>query len=766
MYLTYGPHSPHLAHILAPINRGGTLPTLRMSTDEVSVAAKDASASDWILRHKELVAKNAERERREKELEAKRAAAKRRKQQEHDSYTSRDLEGLKVAHGFDELAVGEEIVLTLKDTSVLGKKKLHEIKDDEELELSEDELESIQLKELAKYKKIVEAKKKAKRPAYDVYNYDDDSTLLAQYDDDVDSSKEAGFRLGSEVESSALAQAMQRKLAEDLGEIAALDAALPAYLGGAGSTGVGEETGYAMYALSSDHLPPETEAPSFKKKKKKGGKFNSDETAAAADVAVPAKPLTLDDVVATTTDGISVQAEASGKPADVGSRASRKKPQLSSEPAVTSLSSSIATDSNAAAASSPTSSTGDNTADILQRRVALSDSNYLKALKKAEEETERMIRRAAASADVDALRGEEEEEYQSALKAQRLQQRLAAAAEARRKRQEFGRLMKERAEAMRLQQQQLQQESQQQHSTTQTQIKQEDEDFLSSHAARQDSNTQRGRIKFGGGSALDLVSTIGVNEDDEDESAAQAILRRIKEEAIHRIQDSQMTDAPVKLEPTSDPASVKAERTQEASASSTPPRYTTGSSTGPSTKRVKQYQVDENASDGEEERTRKVDISAIDTNVDVSQEGEEHFSLVEPKRKGGIAGILDRLREQGVLQKHKTTDDSDEEGGIVIRRTDDQGRELSTIEAWKYLSQHFHGQFSGLNKQEKLLRKKQEQERRLRAMGVELATARGSLDDLETNEEKQYKARVETKQAGIALSGEALRAQIMGNKRS
>ncbi|KAF8656215.1 hypothetical protein AX16_002651 [Volvariella volvacea WC 439] len=124
-----------------------------------------------------------------------------------EEYTERDLEGLKVSHDFDALEDGEARILTLKDSRILDNE--------------EDELQNIEMAEAERTKKNLELKTKRK----DYKGYDDDEfaegqqglkrSILAKYDEDIEGSKETGFRLGSSTISTKV------KKAEELQDAAA-----------------------------------------------------------------------------------------------------------------------------------------------------------------------------------------------------------------------------------------------------------------------------------------------------------------------------------------------------------------------------------------------------------------------------------------------------------------------------------------------------------------------------------------------------------------
>ncbi|OTB05418.1 hypothetical protein M426DRAFT_319957 [Hypoxylon sp. CI-4A] len=98
-------------------------------------------------------------------------------------YTSRDLAGVKVGHELGAFEDGEEQILTLKDSNVVG--------DDEE----GDELENLNLREQEKLNKKLELKKK--KPVYDPNATDEtgERSLLGQYDEEISGKKSQRFTL-------------------------------------------------------------------------------------------------------------------------------------------------------------------------------------------------------------------------------------------------------------------------------------------------------------------------------------------------------------------------------------------------------------------------------------------------------------------------------------------------------------------------------------------------------------------------------------------
>ncbi|TCD69343.1 hypothetical protein EIP91_007899 [Steccherinum ochraceum] len=106
-----------------------------------------------------------------------------------EDYTEKDLEGLKVAHDFEELGEGEDRILTLKDSRIL---------DDEE-----DELQNVNMAEDERLEKNKELKIKRR----DYTGYDDEEfvegnqgmkrAVLAKYDEFLEGPRQTEFRLGS-----------------------------------------------------------------------------------------------------------------------------------------------------------------------------------------------------------------------------------------------------------------------------------------------------------------------------------------------------------------------------------------------------------------------------------------------------------------------------------------------------------------------------------------------------------------------------------------
>ncbi|GLB08003.1 hypothetical protein AtubIFM57258_003371 [Aspergillus tubingensis] len=140
----------------------------------------DQDTKAWLMQAKKRQ-KKIEKERARKlaeELEERERAAE---------YTAVDLAGIKVGHEVGDFEGGEDHILTLKDATI------------DENEEEGDELENVDLREREKATERTELKKR--KPAYDPT--EENSSILAQYDDEIDGKKRKRFTLdaqGSTVE--------------------------------------------------------------------------------------------------------------------------------------------------------------------------------------------------------------------------------------------------------------------------------------------------------------------------------------------------------------------------------------------------------------------------------------------------------------------------------------------------------------------------------------------------------------------------------------
>ncbi|KAF2711992.1 PTH2-domain-containing protein [Pleomassaria siparia CBS 279.74] len=119
-------------------------------------------------------AEKTQREHEEREREAQAAL----------QYTEADLAGVKVGHELDQFDDGEDQILVLKDTAV----------DADE----DDELEAVSLKERERLQEKIDSKKRKR--AYDPNAMDEagQSSILAQYDEEIDGKKHKAFTLNGQ----------------------------------------------------------------------------------------------------------------------------------------------------------------------------------------------------------------------------------------------------------------------------------------------------------------------------------------------------------------------------------------------------------------------------------------------------------------------------------------------------------------------------------------------------------------------------------------
>lgn len=148
----------------------------------------DVDAKSWLINQK----KRQKRIEKARKLEAELAAAE-AEAAAAIQYTSKDLAGVKVSHEISAFEDGDEQILTLKDSNIVG--------DDED----DDELENIDLRSREKLQEKLELKKK--KPVYDPNAMDEggERSILAQYDDEINGKKTKKFTLGDQIaEQNAL----------------------------------------------------------------------------------------------------------------------------------------------------------------------------------------------------------------------------------------------------------------------------------------------------------------------------------------------------------------------------------------------------------------------------------------------------------------------------------------------------------------------------------------------------------------------------------
>lgn len=127
----------------------------------------------WLKGSKKRAKKIAKAEQMQNELEERERQAR-----EAMQYTEADLAGVKVAHEVDQFEDGEDQILVLKDAAV-------DAEDD-------DELEAVALKDKERLQEKLDSKKRKR--VYDP-NDDGETSILAQYDEDIDGKKRKAFTL-------------------------------------------------------------------------------------------------------------------------------------------------------------------------------------------------------------------------------------------------------------------------------------------------------------------------------------------------------------------------------------------------------------------------------------------------------------------------------------------------------------------------------------------------------------------------------------------
>lgn len=153
---------------------------------------EDGDAKSWLKSMKKKQKKIAESRRQQEEADAAAEAARKAA-----GYSSKDLAGVKVGHDMSSLLDGDDQILTLKDSAVLGE-------GDEG-----DELENLSLREQEKLNDKLNLKKK--RPVYDPNDIDDtgEHSILAQYDEEINGKKKKTFNLDGKGTISDLADILE-----------------------------------------------------------------------------------------------------------------------------------------------------------------------------------------------------------------------------------------------------------------------------------------------------------------------------------------------------------------------------------------------------------------------------------------------------------------------------------------------------------------------------------------------------------------------------
>ncbi|RDW81073.1 U4/U6-U5 snRNP complex subunit SNU66 [Aspergillus mulundensis] len=153
----------------------------------------DVDTKTWLLQAKKKQ-KKIERER------ARKLAEELEERQRVAEYTASDLAGIKVGHEIGDFGGGEDHVLTLKDTTI------------DENEEEGDELENIDLRDREKAAERIELKKR--KPVYDPT--EENATILAQYDEEIDGKKRKRFTLDAKGSTVEEQEARRQEVSEKL----------------------------------------------------------------------------------------------------------------------------------------------------------------------------------------------------------------------------------------------------------------------------------------------------------------------------------------------------------------------------------------------------------------------------------------------------------------------------------------------------------------------------------------------------------------------
>ncbi|KAL4803667.1 SART-1 protein [Aspergillus unguis] len=153
----------------------------------------DMDTKTWLQQTKKKQ-KKIERER------ARKLAEELEERQRVAEYTAADLAGVKVGHEIGDFGGGEDHVLTLKDTTI------------DENEEEGDELENVDLRDKEKAAERLELKKR--KPVYDPT--EENSGILAQYDEEIDGKKRKRFTLDAKGSTAEEQEARRQEVSEKL----------------------------------------------------------------------------------------------------------------------------------------------------------------------------------------------------------------------------------------------------------------------------------------------------------------------------------------------------------------------------------------------------------------------------------------------------------------------------------------------------------------------------------------------------------------------
>ena len=227
----------------------------------------------WVNKSRTIEAKRREAERAKAEALARKLAEQDDDAEEESededgggggdaAYSSKELAGLKVRHGADEVNEGETMILTLKDSSILDEKR-------GALNEEEDELENVLAAENKRREKARKAASK-KPGSSNPFGADDEAgedaaTVLGKYDD---AKEDEGLTLD---DRGAVTAAEERRKAEIRRRLAATLGGAPA--GAAEESAATTKRNLADFMTADEAAAEKEKAGGFKKKKKRRKKL-------------------------------------------------------------------------------------------------------------------------------------------------------------------------------------------------------------------------------------------------------------------------------------------------------------------------------------------------------------------------------------------------------------------------------------------------------------------------------------------------------------
>ena len=372
---------------------------------------------------------------------------------------------------------------------------------------------------------------------------------------------------------------------------------------------------------------------------------------------------------------------------------------------------------------------GESIEEVLQRqRQALRDASYLKALRRAEEDTARMLRDVAQRGDVD----DDADEAAAAAEYEAAQRRERAAALVRQQKAEHAAFVQARiddrkreAEAERVKREAVLEGGSAEGSASAAGAAAA-ASKAEGDASAAGSGPGAGGIVLTATSAFSgrLAAVASAGDEDESITAKLRRLAKARGSSAMRNDEEDADEALIRRGAKSEPGSASSSSSSSSSAAATAAAMKDQPATV--------------ADAGDSSSSSDDDGVAHDHDDD----DDDGAFAAEPLASGGAAAALALFRSRGVVKPAEKREE-----GPVLRYTDDDGNELDTKAAYKYLSGKFHGTKAGFKKQEKERKKKLEAER-----------LRKAAEGLSFND-RVYEARSELGQVALIVderTGKAL----------